>query len=388
MQDIIVIGGGLAGLVSALELARAGHAVTLVERKTYPFHKVCGEYVSNEVRPYVESLGVNLARLGAADIRRFQVSAPSGRLLESRLDLGGFGISRYVLDYELHQLGRAAGVQFRLGKPVEDVQFGDDRFAVTLSDGTMLTSRLVLGTFGKRSKLDKSLDRAFVRQPPANRSAYVGVKYHIRVDGPDDVIALHNFSDGYCGTSAIEGGKYCVCYLTTRENLRRHGNIPDMERAILHRNPHLKALFSTAEFLYDKPEVINDISFAPKRAVENHILMAGDSAGLITPLCGNGMAMAIHGAKFVSELSAAFLRHQFTRAELESRYQRGWSERFARRLWVGRTVQKLFGRPWLTEAGAWAFGAVKPALRTVMRQTHGTVMGISTSATPSAGGVC
>ncbi|GAB3644180.1 NAD(P)/FAD-dependent oxidoreductase [Spirosoma arcticum] len=370
MQDVIIIGGGLAGLVSGLELARAGHAVTLVERKTYPFHKVCGEYVSNEVKRYIESLGVDLAGLGAADIRRFQVSAPSGRLLESKLDLGGFGISRYVLDYELYQLGLAAGVDFRLGKSVDNVQFANDQFAVTLSDGATLTSRLVLGTFGKRSKLDKSLNRAFTRQP----SPYVGVKYHVRVDLPDDVIALHNFSDGYCGMSAIEGGKYCVCYLTTRENLRRHGNISDMERAILHQNPHLKSLFSTAEFLYEKPEVINEISFAPKQAVENHVLMAGDSAGLITPLCGNGMAMAIHGAKLVSELSSAFLRNQLTRAELEGQYQRGWSERFARRLWVGRTVQKLFGKPWLTEAGAWAFGAFKPALRTVMRQTHGEVI--------------
>lgn len=380
MQDVIIVGGGLAGLVSALELGRAGHRVTLVERKTYPFHKVCGEYVSNEVKRYVESLGVDLAGLGAADIRRFQVSAPSGRLLESKLDLGGFGISRYVLDYELYQLGLAAGVQFQLGKPVDDVLFANDRFTLTLSDGTTLTSRLVLGTFGKRSKLDKSLNRAFTRRPAskgrvaASPSPYIGVKYHVRVDLPDDVIALHNFSDGYCGMSAIEGGKYCVCYLTTRDNLRRHGNIPDMERAVLHRNPHLKSLFSTAEFLYEKPEVINEISFAPKRAVEGHILMAGDSAGLITPLCGNGMAMAIHGAKLVSELSSMFLRNQLTRAELEGQYQQGWSERFARRLWVGRNVQKLFGRPWLTEAGAWAFGAFKPALRTVMRQTHGTVI--------------
>ena len=374
--DALIIGGGLAGLVGALELGRAGHAVTLVERKTYPFHKVCGEYVSNEVRPYVESLGVDLAHLGAADIRRFRLSAPSGRMLESTLDLGGFGISRYTLDHELFQLGRAAGVQFILGSQVDDVTFASDRFEVTLNDrlagaDRALTAQLVIGAFGKRSKLDKTLDRTFVRQ---SDPAYIGVKYHALMDFPDDVIALHNFRDGYCGMSAIEGGKYCVCYLTTRQNLRRHGNIPDMEQAVLCQNPHLKAVFENARFLYDKPEVINEISFTPKRPVENHILMAGDSAGLITPLCGNGMAMAIHGAKFASELSDAFLRGRLSRVELERRYARGWSARFARRLWVGRRVQRLFGQPGLTEAGVWAFGAFKPALRSVMRQTHGAVI--------------
>ncbi|MBO0935231.1 FAD-dependent oxidoreductase [Fibrella sp. HMF5335] len=371
MQDVIIIGGGLAGLVSAIELTRAGFGVTLVERKTYPFHKVCGEYVSNEVRPYIESLGVNLDALDAARITEFWLSAPSGKLLRSPLDLGGFGISRYVLDNELYHLGLAAGVDFRLGQSVENVTFNDDQFSVELATGEPLTARLVLGTFGKRTKLDKTLDRAFMHEP----SPYVGVKYHISgIDFPNDVIALHNFPDGYCGMSAIESDKYCFCYLTTRANVRANGNIAAMEKAVMYRNPHLRAVFEEATFLYDRPEVINEVSFAPKKAVENHILMAGDAAGLITPLCGNGMAMAIHGAKLASGLATRFLHNETDRATLERAYQAGWSRLFGRRLWVGRTVQNLFGQSWLSEAAIAAFGAVKPALRTVMKQTHGEVI--------------
>ncbi len=374
MQDVIIIGGGLAGLVSALELARAGFGVTLVERKTYPFHKVCGEYVSNEVRPYIESLGVDLDALDAARITEFWLSAPSGKLLKSPLDLGGFGISRYVLDNELYHLGIAAGVDFRLGQSVENVTFDDDQFAVSLTNGVVLSARLVLGTFGKRSTLDKALDRAFMHE----RAPYVGVKYHIRdVDFPTDVIALHNFPDGYCGMSAIENDAYCLCYLTTRANVRQYGNIAAMEKAILYQNPLLRAVFEQSTFLYDRPEVINEVSFASKKAVEDHLLMAGDAAGLITPLCGNGMAMAIHGAKLASGLAVRFLHHDIDRATLERAYQAGWSRLFGRRLWVGRTVQKLFGQSWLSEAAIAAFGAVKPALRTVMKQTHGEVIAVT-----------
>ena len=294
LMDVILIGGGLAGLTAALDLAGRGYRVTVVERKQYPFHRVCGEYVSNEVLPYLRRLGADPAALAPADIRHFLLSSPGGRTLRSPLDLGGFGVSRFVLDDFLYRLALARGITCEVPATVTDVAFdaAADQHRVTLADGRQLTARLVLGAYGKRANLDRQLQRPFFSQ----RSPYLGVKYHLRLPGsPRDLIALHNFRDGYAGISAIEDDKLCFCYLTTRRNLKAHGTIPAMEKAVLQQNPHLRQIFGEAEFLYPQPEVINEISFAPKQPVEQHVLMCGDAAGLITPLCGNGMAMACTG---------------------------------------------------------------------------------------------
>lgn len=366
MYDIIIVGGGLAGLVNSILLSKAGKKVLLIERKSYPFHRVCGEYISNETRPFLASLGVDFSLLNYREISRFQFTSPSGKVLETQLDLGGFGISRYTFDEILYQLAQKAGVEFLLEKSVENVEFHDNHFTVSTSTDAFQT-RYVIGSYGKRTKLDATLKRDFF----GKRSPYIGVKYHIKTDFPKDLIALHNFKDGYCGISAIEGDKYCLCYLTTRENLRQHGTIAEMEKNILWKNPHLKKIFTESEFLYDKPEVINEISFAPKTTIENHILMVGDSAGLITPLCGNGMAMAIHGAKILSE---HLLKYFDNREQLEENYQKAWQKTFAQRLWVGRTVQQLFGNEVMSEIALLSLKNFKPALGMIIRATHGEVI--------------
>ncbi|GAB3830055.1 NAD(P)/FAD-dependent oxidoreductase [Hymenobacter jeollabukensis] len=367
--DILIIGGGLAGLTAALDLAARGWAVTLVEKRHYPFHRVCGEYVSNEVLPYLRRLGADPAPLQPARITRFLMSAPGGRTLSAPLDLGGFGVSRYALDEFLHQRALVRGVQFRLGATAADVRFdaAAGLFGVTLAGGEALTARVVLGAYGKRATLDRQLDRAFFRQ----RSPYVGIKYHLRLDFPPDLIALHNFADGYAGLSAVEDGRYCFCYLTTREQLRRHGSIPALESEVLARNPHLRAVLTEAERLYEAPEVINEISFAPKTCVEQHVLMCGDAAGLITPLCGNGMAMAMHGAALAARHTDAFLRGELTRLALEAAYTRDWHQHFAGRLRVGRWVQGLFGGPRLTDAVVGTLRYAPAVVQALMRQTHG-----------------
>ncbi len=133
----------------------------------------------------------------------------------------------------------------------------------------------------------------------------------------------------------------------------------------------MQALRGNMEFLHQKPEVINEVSFAPKKAVDAHILMSGDTAGLITPLCGNGMAMAIHSAKILSELVIRHHREGRSREWLEENYTRVWHGTFARRLWLGRHIQRLFGNETVTSLALGLIGSVKPAARYLVSQTHG-----------------
>ena len=178
-----------------------------------------------------------------------------------------------------------------------------------------------------------------------NRRAknYVGVKYHVRTVMPGHQIALHNFPGGYCGISEIEDGRYCLCYLTSSENLKNNGqSIPAMEEKVLKQNPALRELLEKVEILYEEPVTIAQISFAEKTQIENHVLCVGDAAGMITPLCGNGMSMALHGSKIAAEVIT--FRRQCSRQLMENTYQKNWNRLFAKRLRTGRFIQRFSGK--------------------------------------------
>jgi flavin-dependent dehydrogenase len=281
--------------------------------------------------------------------------------------LGGFGISRFTFDHFLFESAKKDGVQFILGKQIDDIEFSGDTFHVRGSD-LQMKADVVVGSFGKRSVLDVSLDRKFIKK----RSPYLGVKYHVRFDQPSDLISLHNFSGGYCGISKVEGNQYNLCYLTHRDNLRRFGSIPAMEENILQRNPKLKCIFKNSEFLLEKPETINEISFETKGPVENHILMTGDSAGMITPLCGNGMAMAMQSSFLVVPFVDRFCNNdRYSRSQMEHDYARAWKSAFAKRLWIGRQIQKLFGGERTSNTAVAIAAHLPPLAEWLVKQTHG-----------------
>lgn len=370
MSDVIVVGGGLAGLFNAILLNRAGLQVTVVEKKSYPMHRVCGEYISNEVIPFLSKLDIDLEPLNVARINRLEVTAASGTKLSQKLDLGGFGLSRFTFDNFLYHKALAEGVNVMTDTRVEDIRFISNHFEV-VTPGDVLTAPLAIGSFGKRSNLDQKLKRPFFYK----RSPYLAVKFHVRMDFPDDLIQLNNYKDGYCGVSKTDGDRYCMCYMAHRDDLRKYGNLPDLEENVIRKNPYLDDIFRNAEFLLDKPEVINEISFEKKAPVENHILMSGDTAGMIAPLCGNGMTMAIHSAKILSEkIISHYQRGKFTdstRAALEVDYTQSWNSQFARRLWVGRQLQRLFGNNNTTALTLNILNGLPAVSRFLISKTHG-----------------
>lgn len=368
--DCIIIGGGLAGLSISILLARQGWNVLLFEKNKYPFHRVCGEYVSIESKPFLERLGLTITEEKYPHIKRLQVSAPSGVIVDRPLDLGGFGISRYELDHKLSIIATESGVTI-IHERVEDVAFREEIFYIKTNNANY-RSRICIGSFGKRSNIDVRLQRPFIQSAATGLNNYLGIKYHIRYRHPKDLIALHNFSNGYCGISAIEDDKYCLCYLTTAHNLTSNGNdIAAMEKNILFKNEYLQKIFSEAEFLYKEPLVISQISFSDKELFANNIIFCGDAAGLITPLCGNGMSMALKASHILAPLADLFLRNDISMDELQMQYSFQWKNNFSKRLQFGRTVQNLFGNTILTAVFLQTCKLFPTLADTLIKKSHG-----------------
>ena len=371
VHDVAIIGGGLAGLSLSIQLAKAGYKVILFEKEKYPFHKVCGEYISLESWNFIEQLGLPLGKMNLPIIKKVIITSPGGNKINSDLDSGGFGISRYVIDDELSKIATQNCVLLHQETKVNDVLFSQDVFTVTTS-GFNINAKVVAGSFGKRSNLDVKMSRTFIRKKANKLNNYIGVKYHVRIAFPSDTIALHNFKNGYCGISKIEDDKYCLCYLTTADNLKANNNsIATMEKNVLSKNPFLKEIFCNAEFLYSSPLTISQVSFNKKTQIEDHIIMAGDAAGMITPLCGNGMSMALHAGKLAFENIDRYLKDQFSRKQMEDNYKLQWRENFSKRLQAGRIIQTFFGKIWLTNTFIFIMKRLPFLTRRIIRSTHG-----------------
>lgn len=356
--DVGIIGAGIAGSCLAILLADAGKNVVVFEKEIFPSHKVCGEFISLESYAFFKSLGLPLDDWKLPIIKDLMLTSQKGGELNSKLDVGGFGISRYKLDYELAEQMKRSGVLFHPNSKVLSV---DNKKIST--DQLEVHADLIIGSHGKYSA-------SYIRKPKtAAKRNFIGVKHHIKGDFKDDLISLHSFDGGYCGMSKIEDDLYCLCYLADATKLKENKNdIDQLEKNVLWKNEQLKEVYQKAEFVWDKPLVISNIKFNKHALFDDQMLFVGDAAGSISPLSGNGMSIAARSALLLSQLILSESRFSV----LTQQYDKAWDHYFGGRVNKAELLNGIMLNPTYHHFILKLLNTIKPLKSKVVNDMQGT----------------
>ena len=371
MFDAAVIGGGLAGCSAAISLARQGHTVLLLEAGIYPRPKVCGEFLSPETAALFAKIGFTerLMALNPVAIRTVTITGSGGAAWHGRFPAPALGISRYALDKALADYAAALGVQVCEQSKVTKID-GDlrDGFVLTTQSGQDYQAKAVIAAYGKRSVLDRVLER------PAS-GPYLALKQHF--DGPPlaDHIDLYVFDGGYCGMSQVEDGTTNVCLLVRQDKFQAVSGggsdaVPRFVAWMGEQNPGLGRWLSQAAPVYDDWLSIAQVSVAARTPLEGDILLAGDCAGMIAPLAGDGMAMAVQAGILAADAVGRFLLHLRDAEATKREYERIWRRTFAGRLRLGRALQGVMLQPRLIGPGLRTMDLIPPLGDWLVRQTR------------------
>jgi flavin-dependent dehydrogenase len=300
--DNLVIGGGLAGSMVAIRLAAAGRQVTLLEKESAAYHKVCGEFLSPEAVGYLNQVGVIPLDLGAATIR-FVCLSSKQKVAEVALPFTALSLSRFTLDEALLSRAEDNGCKVHRGSSVEHLNIQDNLWTATLRSGESVRAHTVFLANGKHDL--RGWERARTGQ-----GDLVAFKLHWQLDPAQtdmlrEFIELFLFPRGYGGLSLVERNVANLCLVVRQAELRRIGGWQELLASILGDNRHLKQRLQGAKALWDRPLAISSIPYGHLAGQPFGLWCVGDQAAVIPSFTGDGMSIALHSAALATEMYLA-----------------------------------------------------------------------------------
>jgi len=302
-DEVLILGGGVAGCAASIALARKGRSVTLIEREPTPRHKVCGEFLSGEALEDLHALGIDVASLGAVPINYVRLAA-ARRAAEAPLPFPAASLTRKALDTALIAAAIAAGVRVKRGRGVQSLnRTNGNLWQAALDDGTTYDAPTAFLATGKHDL------RGHGR--PKDPQQWVAFKMYYRLSAAQtadlaDASELTLYSGGYGGIQPVEDGITNFCCVVQRRyfaraGLRWEGLLAKMQQDC----PHLAMRLDGAEPLLDKPITITHIPYGYlRRTTEDGLYCIGDQAAVIPSFTGDGISIALHTARHAT---AAYL---------------------------------------------------------------------------------
>lgn len=371
MRELIIIGGGLAGSSLATALARAGVDVLLLEQRPQPRPKVCGEFLSPDALLSLRSLGLyeRVAALNPAPMQTARLVDQTGLGLSLPLPGEAWGVSRSALDATLLEAAREAGSEVRTGVRAAQVTAEEGGFRIA-TQGAWLQTRAVVGAWGRQTSPGLRS-----HQPPPTRLGWIGLKRHyLGVPPGDGGVELYMVDGGYVGLAPVEGGQTnCSALVRQPAFAAAGGSLDSFLEAACQQNPALATRLSGGRPVAGTEAAVSGVDTqCPLRPWAGWPLI-GDAAGVIPPLVGDGMAMALRSAELTCSLATRFLAGHLTLGTWADTYVRALQAEFSPRLRLARRLQFWLLRPWACR-GLLRLGHLLPPLAACMvRATRGPV---------------
>lgn len=341
IHDVAIVGGGPAGLALAIEAASRGLDVTVLEKRTFPCEKACGEGLLPPALMALERLGVR-SRLPAADtapIRAVRWYSPSGMSAVGRLPgSGGLGVRRLALSSVLAQHAADRGAVLRERVTARGLE-RTPRSVSVITDGAPVEARVVVAADGLASPLRRAeqLDGA------PNAGIRFGVRRHFRVQPWSDEVELHFGAGAEAYVTPVGSERVGIAILWQP---RKRG-APHSFETLFTLFPVLERRLRGAPF-DSASRGAGPLARRAKSVIGDRFALLGDAAGYVDAITGEGMSVAFESAHVLAQLLPDIVAGRRAREGLAA-YARAHARLFRRYEWVTRGVLSLSGQATLRD---------------------------------------
>jgi menaquinone-9 beta-reductase len=313
--DILVVGAGPGGCAAAIEVARAGLDVMVVDKAEFPRDKCCGDGLTTDALRVLEDLGFDPS--GVPDwnvVTDIVVRTPRGREITLPLPSGqgqyAAIVPRLDLDNELFRMAANAGAIMRDGVGLDSAVSLSDRVVVTLSDGSEVQARYLIAADGMWSPTRRALGVDVA----GYRGDWHAFRQYFSNTGPGAQHLVVWFEPdllpGYAWSFPLPGQRANVGYGILRGGTTRVGDMRRLWSEILQR-PHIREVLGPVATPEDKPKawpIPARIDALPKHS--GRALFVGDAIGATDPMTGEGIAQALQSGRIAARSVVTAGPHQ------------------------------------------------------------------------------